>query len=128
MQNKKLTLSDLIEIEYRETDRPSLVIHESRQVERILKYVIEELTKKEVLKVSFNAKKQKEFTQELKEDCDFLDLFDKLQDELLCNIINNILDISSNFCAKSGCFTSFCVNLVHRLNYLTKLSCRGVSN
>lgn len=90
MNNKKLTLADLIESEYRETDQPALILHESKQVEKIVNYLLEELTKKEVLKISFNDKKKKEFTQEIKEDSDFIDLFDSLQDKLLVNIINNI--------------------------------------
>ena len=90
MSKQKLTISDIIETEYRETDRGSLILDESRQVEKIINYILDELIQKEVLKVSFNAKKQKEFKQELKEEYSFIELFENIQDELLVNICNNV--------------------------------------
>ncbi|MGE5438143.1 MAG: hypothetical protein ACM3O3_13095 [Syntrophothermus sp.] len=80
-------LSDLINNEYFETDKPDLLIKESNVIEEISKIVISHL--EPYLKAKFSLLKQKKVIKEIEEDYDTIETLKNISDDLLLNIDKN---------------------------------------
>ncbi|MFA7689374.1 MAG: hypothetical protein WCX96_04745 [Bacilli bacterium] len=75
-----MKLEDIINSEYLESDLPENLIDENQNIKDIVKYILDELEEKAVLKNKFN---RKDFINEMYEDYNLLDKVREVSDDIL---------------------------------------------
>lgn len=78
-----MKLEDIINSEYLESDLPENLIDENQNIKDIVKYILDELEEKAVLKNKFN---RKDFINEMYEDYNLLDKVREVSDDILVHI------------------------------------------